>query len=210
MVRLAVRLLRGVAAALVACAAACLALPALAQSNAGSIDPRRAAQVKGAYVLNFIRYTEWPAGANTGPIVVTVLGRSNLGRSFEQVISHAEPIGERPLEVRRLRYPQAAPDGSLAPAAFGRFYDALANTQVLYVGQSEARRLPQVLARVGPGVLTVSDVPGFAASGGMVELVIDENRIVFELNADAIDRGGLRMGAKAMKLARAVHGTRPP
>ena len=59
-------------------------------------------------------------------------------------------------------------------------------------------------------MLTVSDIPGFAAQGGMLELVIDANRVVFEANADAIDRGGLRMSSKAMKLARAVHGTRPP
>ena len=178
----------------------------VAEAVEPQLDVRRVAQVKAAYVLNFVRYTEWPAGTPADRVVITVLGRGKLGRTFEQVIKQAGDVNGRPLVVRRIEYPSASSDGSIDPAAFRRFYDDLAEGHVLFVARSEERRLPQILARVGPAVLTVSDIPGFAASGGMIELVLADDRITFEANARAIDSGGLRVSSKAMKLARAVHG----
>ena len=205
--RIAARLVRRVAVAMLAVAA--LSAAAFAQVAAADdrpLDGRRVAQVRAAYVLNFVRYTEWPAGTPNDTVVITLLGRTSFGRTFEQVIRQAGHINGRPLVVRRIEYPSAASDGSIDPAAFRRFYDDLAQGHVLYIARSEEARLAQVLARVGPAVLTISDIEGFAASGGMIELVLVGGRIAFEANARALDLGGLRVSSKAMKLARAVHG----
>jgi hypothetical protein len=196
-----------VACVVVACASMLFAATAsIAQGVEPQVDARRVAQVKAAYVLNFVRYTEWPAGTPSDRVVITLLGRTSSSRTFQEVFKQAGHIAGRPLVVRRIDYPAAASDGSIDPAAFRHFYDQIAQGHVLFVSRSEKQRLAQVLARVGPGVLTISDIPGFASNGGMIELVLAEDRVVFEANARAIDLGGLRVSSKAMKLARAVHG----
>ncbi len=51
-------------------------------------------------------------------------------------------------------------------------------------------------------MLTVSDVPGFAQSGGMLGLVRRSGSIVFEANPVAIRNSRLMLSAKVLKLAR--------
>ena len=57
-------------------------------------------------------------------------------------------------------------------------------------------------------VLTVSDVPGFAAQGGMLGLVRSGRHMAFEANPDAIRNGGVSLSAKVLKLARIREGAR--
>jgi hypothetical protein len=51
-------------------------------------------------------------------------------------------------------------------------------------------------------VLTVSDVPGFAAGGGMLGLVRSGRTLAIEANPDAIRASGISVSAKVLKLAR--------
>jgi hypothetical protein len=57
---------------------------------------------------------------------------------------------------------------------------------------------------VGQPVLTVGDAPGFARDGGMLGLVQQGSRIVFDANPTAIRVSGLQVSSKVLKLARIV------
>ena len=53
-------------------------------------------KVKAAYLLNFIRYTEWPVGTlhNNNPIIICILGKDPFGNLLEQAFS-GKDISER-------------------------------------------------------------------------------------------------------------------
>ncbi len=53
-------------------------------------------------------------------------------------------------------------------------------------------------------VLTVSDMPQFARRGGMVQFLLDGNRVRFEVNLVATQRAGLNLSSDLLKLATAV------
>ena len=53
-------------------------------------------------------------------------------------------------------------------------------------------------------MLTVGDAPGFARDGGMLGLVQQGSRIVFDANPTAIRVSGLQVSSKVLKLARIV------
>jgi hypothetical protein len=61
-----------------------------------------------------------------------------------------------------------------------------------------------LLDRMGGAVLTVGDVPGFLAAGGMVELVIDSDAVRFDVNLKALRRKRIRLPAQVLSLARQV------
>ena len=53
--------------------------------------------------------------------------------------------------------------------------------------------------------MTVSDIDGFAEAGGLMQFVIEENRVRFLVNLDVAKQSKLRVSAKLLALAHVVH-----
>jgi hypothetical protein len=53
-------------------------------------------------------------------------------------------------------------------------------------------------------VVTVSDIPGFAKAGGMVELTVSGEHVGVMLNRRAAQKQGLEFNAQLLRLARVV------
>ena len=76
---------------------------------------------------------------------------------------------------------------------------------ILFISESERRRLDELLSSLtGQPVLTVSEVAGFAGRGGMVNFVLERKKVRFEIDVDAVDRAGLEVSAKLLRVARVV------
>jgi hypothetical protein len=79
------------------------------------------------------------------------------------------------------------------------------------VSSSEESQLPSVLQTAGgAGILTVSDLPQFAARGGMIQFVSQGNRIRFEVNLTAVEQANLTLSSELLKVATAVRRTGKP
>ena len=161
----------------------CLAMTAGAQ-------PADEYQVKGAFLFNFAKFVEWPAStfprADT-PLQICVLGEDPFGPEFEQSISEKIVQGHR-VEV-------AHPDG----ASHAR------TCQILFIAGSERRRIPEILRQLkGTSTLTVGDTPAFAQMGGIINFVLDQNRVRFEINLEAAELAHLKLSARLLNVAKLV------
>ena len=160
---------------------------------------RDEAQVKAAYVLNFLRFTEWPANAappgNDDAFVLALVGTREFADTLRGIAREAEKLGQRPVRVRRLDLDDA-PDALAA---------ALARSHAVFV-QGESADDARTVLQLSHGlpVLTIGDGAGFARDGGMLGLVPQGQRIVFDANPRAIHDGGLQVSAKVLKLANIV------
>jgi hypothetical protein len=163
-------------------------------------------EVEAAYLVNFLRYTQWPAStfpSPTSPFVLTVVGSQEAAASVRSVAAAAATIDGHPIEVRWL--PQAR--GS-REAPFDSPQDVEARSQLrgshlVFFHRSSGRVHPQVLSDLSAWpVLTVSDTDDFTSQGGMLGLVRANRRIVFQANTSAIRGSGLLVSAKVLKLAR--------
>ena len=77
---------------------------------------------------------------------------------------------------------------------------------MVFVSSSENAHLAEILAGVqGTNLLLVGDMTGFAAMGGTIEFTIEDNRVRFTINTDAVDRSGLKLSSKLLALAKIVH-----
>jgi hypothetical protein len=56
----------------------------------------------------------------------------------------------------------------------------------------------------GRSVLTVGDSQGFVDAGGMIELLVEDERMRFEVNLHAANEARLKISAKLLSLAKAV------
>jgi hypothetical protein len=145
-------------------------------------------QVKAAFLYNFAKFVEWPAGAGVdAPLVIGVLGKDPFGSQIDRAVE-GKTVNGRRLMIKRF--------SSL---------EAYEYCHILFVSSSERSNLPQIIAAVrNSSVLTVSETERFAHIGGIINFVTIENRIRFEINQAAAERAGLKISSKLLSLARVV------
>jgi hypothetical protein len=80
---------------------------------------------------------------------------------------------------------------------------------MLFVVKSERGRLPQILKLAAQWrVLTVGEEEGFAQSGGVTNILIENEKPKLEVNPEAAEKAGLTINAKLLKAATIVRTTR--
>lgn len=189
-----------------ACAAAAMVAACALPSVALDVDRTKAATVKAAYLLNFLRYAQWPEDSfesAEAPLVITQVGDCEVGNVLPEIIAQADPISGHPLTLTRVAAPDAAPDREA-------FLRSIEDAHMLFVCPCPAEGVRAIVEHLkGTRVLTVGDTPDFADHGGMIGFVLQRDRIVFEANTSAISASGVTISAKVLKLASIVGETQP-
>lgn len=148
-------------------------------------------QVKAAFLYNFAKFVEWPAGAFEGPtdsLVLCVVGDDPFGESLDTVV-RGETLNGRPLVVHRTR----------------DVYE-IRDCHVVFVPRSERGRQERLLEDLrNRGILTVGEADGFLTGGGIIRFVLEQNRVRFDINLQAAESSGLRLSSKLLRLARTIH-----
>jgi hypothetical protein len=168
-------------------------LPLLMGAAAPTTEPRRESreyEIKAAFLFNFARFVEWPAaalGEPEAPLSLCVLGEDPFGLALEETV-RGETVRDRRLVVKRV----------------AKVVDA-GVCQLVFVSASERAHIPDILGVLaGRSVLTVSEVEDFAARGGIINFVLVDNRVRFEINPDAAEHGGLKISSELLRLGRIV------
>jgi hypothetical protein len=190
----------------------CACAPALLEATPASMAPARSfspgeVEVEAAYLVNFLRYTQWPSARVRGPgaaLVVSVVGSQAAADSVRAVCAAANGFEGRGIDVRWLPQARGSREAPFDSAQDAEARAQLRNSHLVFFHRSSGKVHPQVLSDlVGLPVLTVSDNNGFTQQGGMLGLVRSDRRIVFQANTGAIRGAGLLVSAKVLKLARA-------
>ena len=159
----------------------------------GSAPPEPEQEVKAAFLYKFLGYVEWPAaalGSESAPIVIGVLGDDEVADELRGIVANRR-IGAHPLEVRRVTASTAL-DGVHALFIGGGATAAL------------ARLAPEAQQR---SVLLVTDFDGALEDGSVINLVIVDNRVRFEVSLEAAERSRLKLSSRMLAVAMWV---RPP
>lgn len=143
-------------------------------------------EVEAAYLFNFGKFVAWPASAQPAdsPFLICVLGDDPFGPVLDRAIA-SEALKGRPVQARRIARPQDA-----------------VGCSILYISGSESGRLSKILSEIHEApVLTVSDIPDFVQQGGMIQFVLRDGRVRFEVNLAPTQRNGLAMSSELLKVA---------
>jgi len=149
-------------------------------------------QVKAAFLFNFAKFVEWPASSfsdASAPLRICVFGRDPFGEELRNITKEKTVNGHK-LEVSQVLDLQVA-----------------RTCQVLFIASSETARLKQILESLrGTDALTVGDTKGFVEQGGMINFVLENSRVQFEVNRKAAEQGGLKISSKLLSVAKLVVG----
>jgi hypothetical protein len=157
-----------------------------AQDNAAARERR----VKAAFIFNFAGFVEWPETAFPQPftaVSIAVIGDDELAAELS-AITAGRAVEGRPLTIRKTR--------SL---------EAVADAHMVFVGRAEIARLPQLakLARARP-VLILTDAPNALAQGSMINFMLVERRVKFEIHLEEAERHGLKLSSRLLAVAQTV------
>ena len=168
--------------------AAVLAALMLANAAVGA-QGVAAPTLRAAFLFNFAKFSEWPADtlAPGQRLAMCVVGDAAVADALSQTIKgHA--IEGHELTVAILKIDESA-----------------SACHLLYVSASEIKRSAGLLLGVkAASVFTVSDAEGFAESGGVAQLIVENDRMRFAINIASALRRRLNISSKLLSLAEIV------
>jgi hypothetical protein len=167
-------------------------VPAVAQEE--TTKPFDSYKVKAVFLYNFTKFVKWPGQTSlavTHNANVCIYGDNPFNGKLDILEKASSP--ELTFHIKRNVSQNDFPD-----------------CQILFVSKSQAANMSEVIAGTHKlPVLTASDIDGFAASGGVVEMRKSENNIGKEsikliINLESAEAKNLDIDAQLLAIAAEV------
>src|SRR5271166_1792858 len=170
------------------------ALSAGAAPTVGPTDGASEYQVKAAYLYNFIKSTEWPEQSwqNDAPLVIEVVGGDEEFVDTVKRTVSGKTVGLRSITVKRA---DSIADLDLCHLVFFRSS----------AGRKRTETIISTLANAA--ILLVGEDNEFLRQGGMINLVLKNGTVRFELDRASLERAGLRLSPTLLALANPGRGS---
>jgi hypothetical protein len=75
--------------------------------------------------------------------------------------------------------------------------------QILFTQESR-KESAEILAALGPGVLTVGEGENFVREGGIITFLVENRRVRFDIDQKAAEAAELKLSSKLLAVARSV------
>lgn len=146
-------------------------------------------QVKAGFIYNFAKFIEWPGGTfDNGADVLVLCIVPNNPESDVFFSLNNKTVGGRKILVRKCKNVKEIKD-----------------CQILFFDSTDREFIREgLLSAKGQGILTVGQVKGFMQEGGIINFFTEKGRLRFEVNLDAAQRFGLRLGSQILMSAEVI------
>jgi len=139
-------------------------------------------QVKASYLLNLLRFIEWPKDVcgPDGRLHLSICGAYSLDAYYAL---NGAFIGNRRIAVKRIK------DKDLAAVTTDKCH-------IFVIGDD----VPVLSVPMAPGLLTVGETEGFTACGGIINLVLFRGRVGFQFNEEIAKACGFVVSPRLLSL----------
>lgn len=147
------------------------------------------AKPKSLLTLSFIRYLGWSDNARKGDFVIGVVRDRELS-SWLSSQSEGKKFGFQNVVVKSFK--------SVAE---------ITDCQVIYISKnvSFSRNAPTIIDKVGKDTLIITEEEGATKSGSMINFVIRDGRIRFELSKANAQSANIQFGQKLTDMTAAIN-----
>ena len=141
------------------------------------------------------------------PLFVYANASANSSASDKRKPINICTLGDSPLGNAVEKLPRTLADGRRVDLRTLAANADSSECEFLFIGRSEADNIDTLLRRIqGRRLVTVSDIEGFAQSGGIVEFSLrsDGSGVLILINRKAAQKQGIEFNAQLLRLARIV------
>ncbi len=144
-------------------------------------------EIKAGLLYNFLKYTNWPEQTSS-EISVCIFGPDPFD-------GYLRPMEGRSVNQSSIRIHNI------------NSINELSECNMLFVSEAGKPQWPDIRKAIGgKTILTVSDIKGFAQTGGMIEFDRKDGRISVNLNQDAVNESKLSVQERLLNLVTIVKG----
>ena len=165
-----------------------LAVGLLVTARPGPLGAQEVAPpaLKAAFLFNFVKFTTWPSDVlpDAAPLQMCVVNAPAIGSALAQAVEGRTVAGHA------IQVTQPGETGNLR------------GCHVLFVSGTRAAAAKTVLAVRDVPVLTVSDLPAFAADGGIAQFHVQQGQLRFYFAVDAVRASRIQVSSKLLILSR--------
>ena len=169
-------------------------------------ETSREYQIKAAFLFNFFKFVDWPEEKTVDsnePFTIGVIGTDPFGKSLE-------PIKEKEVKGRKVVIKQIKNLKEKESSKNKDAIEALRKCHLLFICSSEKENLLTIIeALKDASVLTVGETSGFLESGGIINFVMEDKKVRFEINNFAAKQANLKIRSKLLRLARRIIDEKP-
>jgi len=144
---------------------------------------------KSVFTLNFIRYIGWPEETKQGDFVIGVVRDREMASWLEKQ-SEGKKFGFQNVVIKEFKSPEE-----------------VTNCQVIYVSSNVnfSKSAATLVNKVGgKNTLIISESEGATDSGSMINFVIREDKLKFEIHKANAAKFGLQISSKLESMASAI------
>jgi hypothetical protein len=151
-----------------------------------------AQQVEAAFLFHFAQLVDWPPETLKNPgnaFSVCIFGDEPLQSALQETVA-GKLVGDQSIRVLPLSVPQEAQA-----------------CQIVFIGRTQGKVVAALVSALHSApVLTVGETADFLAAGGMIQFVMEGNKVRFEINLNAAQAAKLKIGSRLLVLAQHVTG----
>lgn len=160
-------------------------------------DQKTEYRVKRAFVVNFLKFVEWPQAPEDEtdqPFVIAVIGKLPL----EEGSTHINDVQVNDRNVVMTVRHQWDPDSESQKKLIER-------CGALFITRSEEKSIEALLGAIKQRpVLTVGETADFLQRGGIINFEVDDNKVRFSINLKNAQKADLVIRSKLLRLAKHV------
>lgn len=144
---------------------------------------------KALLTLSFIRYLGWSDAARQGDFVIGVIRDRDLAQ-WLTTQSQGKKFGFQDVVIKQFKS-----------------VDEVTDCQVIYVSKkiSFARNATKLLDKVGKDTLVMSEEEGATEHGSMINFVVRDSRLRFELSKSNAQAANIQFGQKLTDMTAAIN-----
>ena len=183
-----------------------LVAPCVAQGGDDN-GAEREYQIKAAFIYNFIKFVDWPKEKlrdSNEPVIIGIIGKDPFGNAFAPVQDKSDK-GKK-VAIKHFRSFQELKKSNVKDQdVLDRQIRAMRSSHLLFICPSEEESLGAIMDAVkGYNVLTVGQMQGFLESGGVINFLMEEKKVRFEINVTAARRAKLQIRSQLLRLAKRI------
>ena len=146
-------------------------------------------KAKAMLTLNFIRYIGWTDDARQGDFVIGVIRDKDLANQL-RTQSEGKKFGFQDVVVKEYKN-----------------VDEVESCQVIYCSSSVnfGRSANTILSKVGKGTLVITEQEGATNNGSMINFVVRDEKLKFELSKKNASYAGIQFSSKLENMTAAIN-----
>ena len=141
-------------------------------------------KIKGMYMYQFAKNVDWPKQYKSGDFVIGVYGNKEL---YEQINSYysGKLVGSQPIKV-----------------SYFESSSAINNCHILYIAHNYRSKTSELAKKMSHNkTLIVSDGEGALSEGAIINFVVKDSKIAYEISKKNAEKSDLIIGQMLTKLA---------